>query len=40
MALSIEIWGTHFTSKFSVFSVMARWIAEMLFMQLFAYIAV
>jgi len=36
----IDIWGTHFTSIFSVFSVMAGWIVEMLFMLLFAYIAV
>jgi len=36
----IEIWGAHFTSIFSVFSVMAGWIAEMLFMLLFAYNAV
>ena len=36
----IEIWGSSFTSIFSVFSVMAGWIAEMLFMLLFAYIAV
>jgi len=27
----INPWGTHFTSIFSVFSVMAGWIAEMLF---------
>ena len=36
----IEIWGTRFTNIFSVFSIMARWIAEMLFKLLFAYIAV
>ena len=36
----IEIWGTRFTSIFSVFSVMAGWIAEMPFMLLFAYITV
>ena len=36
----IEIWGARFTSIFSVFSVMAEWIAEMLFMLFFAYIAV
>jgi len=36
----IEIWGARFTSIFFVFSVMAIWIAEMLFMLLFAYIAV
>ena len=33
----IKIWGACFTS---VFSVMAGWIAEMLFMLFFAYIAV
>ena len=38
--LRIEIWGAHFTSVFSVFSVMAGWIAQMLFMLFFAYIAV
>ena len=36
----IEIWGTRFTNIFSVFSVMAGWIAEMLFMLFLAYIAV
>ena len=36
----IEIWGAHFTSIFSVFSIMAGWIAEILFMLFFAYIAV
>jgi len=36
----IKIWGMRFTSIFSVFSVMAGWIAEMLFMVFFAYIAV
>ena len=36
----IEIWGARFTSIFSVFSVMAGWIAEMLFMLFFAYTAV
>ena len=36
----IEIWGAHFMSIFSVFSVMAGWIAEMLLMLFFAYIAV
>jgi len=35
----IEIWGTRFTIIFSVFSAMAGWIAEMLFMLFFAYIA-
>jgi len=38
--LRIEMWGAHFTSIFSVFSVMAGWIEEMLFMLFFAYIAV
>ena len=36
----IEIWGAHFTSIFSIFSVMAGWIARMLFMLLFAFTAV
>jgi len=36
----IEILGAHFTSIFSIISIMAGWIAEMLFMLLFAYIAV
>jgi len=36
----IEIWGACFTSIFSVFSIMAGWIAEMLFMLFFAYTAV
>jgi len=36
----IEIWGTLFTSKFSIFSVMSGWIAEMLFMLFLVYIAV
>ena len=36
----IEIWGVRFTSIFSVFSVMAGWIAEVLFMLSFAFIAV
>ena len=36
----IEIWSVRFTSIFSVFSIMAGWIAEMLFMLFFAYIAV
>jgi len=35
----IEIRGTNFRSEFSVFSVMAGWIAEMLFMLLFVYTA-
>jgi len=36
----IEIWGIRFTSILSIFSVMTGWIAEMLFMLFFAYIAV
>ena len=36
----IEIWGAHFMSIFSVFSVMAEWSAEILFMLFFAYISV
>ena len=36
----IEVWGMRFTSIFSVFSVMAGWIAKMLFMLFFAYIVV
>jgi len=36
----IEIWGVYFTSIFPVFSIMAGWIAEMLFMPFFAYTAV
>jgi len=36
----IKIWGVHFTSIFSVVSIMAGWIAEMLFMLFFAYTAV
>ena len=35
----INLWGTHFTSIFSVFSVMAGWIAEILFMLFFACVA-
>ena len=35
--LCIEVWSTRFTSKFSLFTVIAGWTAEML---LFAYIAV
>ena len=38
--LRIEIWGARFTSIFSIFSIMAGWIAEILFMLFFAYIAV
>jgi len=33
----INPWGAHFMSMFSIFSVMAGWIAEMLFMLFFAY---
>ena len=40
MVLGIKIWGVHFMSIFSVFSAMAGWIAEMLYMLFFAYIAV
>ena len=40
LLLCIEIWGVRFTSIFSVFSIMAGWIAEMLFMLFFAYTAV
>jgi len=36
----IEICGARFTNQFFVFSVLAGWIAEMLFMLFFAYIAV
>ena len=36
----INLWGPHFTSVFSIFSVMAGWIAEILFMLFFAYTAV
>ena len=32
----IDLWGVRFTSVFSVFSVMAGWITEMLFMLFFA----
>ena len=35
-----EVLGMCFKSVFSVFSVMAGWIAEILFMLFFAYIAV
>jgi len=35
----INLWGACFTSKFSVFSVMAGWIARILFMLFFAYTA-
>ena len=34
----INLWVAHFTSVFSVFSVMAGWIAEILFMLFFAYV--
>ena len=33
-------WGARFTSIFSVFSAMVGWIAELLFMLFFVYIAV
>ena len=33
----IKIWRVRFTSKFSVLSVIAGWIAGMLFMLFFAY---
>ena len=36
----IEIFGACFMSIFFIFSIMAGWIAVMLFMLLFAYIAV
>ena len=36
----IEIWGAHFTSESSIFSIMAGSIAEVLFMLFFAYTAV
>jgi len=36
----INLWGARFTSVFSVFSFMAGWIAEILFMLFFAYTAV
>jgi len=36
----IEIRGTHFTSESSIFSVMAGWIAEELFMLFFTYTTV
>ena len=36
----INLCGAHFTTIFSVFSVMAGWIAEILFMLIFAYTAV
>jgi len=38
--LCIEIWGACFTSESSIFSVMAGWIAEVLFMLFYAYAAV
>ena len=38
--LCMEVSSLHFTSEFSIFSIMAGWIAEMLFMLFFAYIAV
>ena len=36
----IEIWSVYFNNEFSAFSLVAEWIAEMLFMLLCAYIAV
>jgi len=36
----IEIWGARIMSESSVFSIMAGWIAEVLFMLFFAYAAV
>ena len=36
----INLWGAHFISTFSVFSVMAGWTAGILFMLFFAYTAV
>jgi len=36
----IEVWGVHNTSEFFVFSIMAGWIAKVLLMMLFAFIAV
>jgi len=35
----IKIWGVCFMTTFSVFSAMAEWIAEILFMLFFAYTA-
>ena len=40
MAFTYRGMGHTFHGVFSVFSVMARWIAEMLFMLFFAYIVV
>jgi len=40
MAFTYRDMGMRLTSVYSVFSVMAGWIAEMLFMLFFAYIAV
>jgi len=36
----VSLWGTRFTSTFSVFSVMAGWIVGILFILFFAYNAV
>ena len=36
----IKVQGARFTSVFSIISIMARWIAEMLFMLFYVYIAV
>ena len=40
MVSRIEIWGVQITSESFVFSVMAGWIAEMLFMLFYVYTAV
>ena len=40
MAFTYQDMGARFTSIFSVFSVMAGWNVEMLFMLFFTYIAV
>jgi len=32
MLLHVKEWGPYFTSEFSVLSIMAGWIAEMVFM--------
>ena len=37
--LIINLWGARFTSVFSIFSVMAGWIAGILFMLFFACVA-
>ena len=38
--VTINLWGVRFTNTFSVFSVMAGWIAGILFILFFAYTAV